>query len=157
MIHGKFFAANDSEVQKCFDIRMAVFVDEQGYKKEDEFDEVDKYAMFAAVYDDEGKMVGTGRCFIDDDGVYHAGRIAVLKEARGKKHGDFLVRMLCDRAFANGAQEVHIGAQVRAAGFYEKIGFVKAGEEYNDCHVPHVPMILKKNAFCSQCGCVYDK
>lgn len=152
MIRGKFLKADDPEMAKCFEIRKKVFVQEQHCPEEEEFDAVDKYAMFAAVYDDDGNIVGTGRVFIDDQGRYHAGRIAVLKEARGNSYGDFIVRMLCDRAFNNGAEKVHLGAQIQAIGFYEKIGFVVCGEEYQDAGIPHKPMILKKSNFCSQCG-----
>lgn len=152
MIRGKFLKADDPETAKCFAIRKKVFVEEQHCPVEEEFDDVDKYAMFAAVYDSDENIVGTGRVFIDDQGQYHAGRIAVLKEARGNSYGDFIVRMLCDRAFSNGAEEVHLGAQTQAIGFYEKIGFVVCGEIYQDAGIPHKPMVLKKSNFCSQCG-----
>lgn len=152
MIKGKFLTADDPETEKCFAVRRKVFVEEQNCPVEEEFDDVDKYAMFAAVYDEKDNVVGTGRVFIDNEGHYHAGRIAVLKEARGNSYGEFIVRMLCDRAFVNGAKEVHIGAQTQAIGFYEKIGFVVSGKEYDDVGIPHKPMVLKKSNFCSQCG-----
>ena len=40
---------------------------------------------------------------------YKIGRIAVKKECRGKKYGDFIVRMLVDKAFTMGAKEVFVG------------------------------------------------
>lgn len=154
MITGKFLTANDPETKKCFAVRQKVFIEEQNCPPEEEFDQVDTYAMFAAVYDEKGQVVGTGRVYIDENGRYHAGRIAVLKEARGKSYGEFIVRMLCDRAFANGGDEVHVGAQVQAIGFYEKIGFRVCGPSYEEVGIPHKPMVLKRSAFCSPCdGC----
>lgn len=158
MIHGKFLKADDPETKKCFAVRRKVFVEEQHCPPEEEFDEIDAYAMFAAVYDENGQVVGTGRVYIDEDGHYHAGRIAVLKEARGKKYGDFIVRMLCDRAFANGAEEVHIGAQEQAIGFYETIGFRVCGDGYEEVFIPHKPMVLKREDFHGACGeCIQYK
>lgn len=156
MIQGKFLTAQDPETKKCFAVRQKVFVEEQHCPPEEEFDQVDDYAMFAAVYDENRNVVGTGRVYIDEEGCYHAGRIAVLREARGKGYGDFIVRMLCDRAFANGATEVHIGAQVQAIGFYETIGFRVCGELYDDVSIPHKPMVLKRADFCAPCGsCIH--
>lgn len=152
MIKGKFLTAGDPETQKCFAVREKVFVEEQNCPPEEEFDAVDRYAMFAAVYNEADEVVGTGRVYMDDEGNYHAGRIAVLKEARGNSYGEFIVRMLCDRAFANGAKQVHIGAQVQAIGFYEKIGFRVCGESYDDVAIPHKPMVLQREDFTSKCG-----
>lgn len=152
MIKGKFLTAGDPETKKCFAVRQAVFVEEQHCPPEEEFDSVDEYAVFAAVYDEADNVVGTGRVFIDENGQYHAGRIAVLKSARGNSYGEFIVRMLCERAFGNGAVEVHVGAQTQAIGFYEKIGFVVCGGVYDDVGIPHKPMVLKKEAFSTPCG-----
>lgn len=152
MITGKFLTAADPETQKCFAVRQKVFVEEQNCPPEEEFDAVDQYAMFAAVYDEAGNVVGTGRIYIDEAGNYHAGRIAVLREARGRSYGEFIMRMLCDRAFSNGAKEVHIGAQVQAIGFYEKIGFRVCGEGYDEVAIPHKPMVLRRDGFTSACG-----
>ncbi|MCC8022191.1 MAG: GNAT family N-acetyltransferase, partial [Clostridiales bacterium] len=89
---------------------------------------------------------------IFDGDTYHLGRIAVLKECRGRQLGDFLVRMMADRCFAHGAREVHLGAQDHAVGFYRKIGFEVCGEEYDDAGIPHFPMVLKREDFHGQCG-----
>lgn len=39
-----------------------------------------------------------------------------------------------------GAKKVALSAQVQAAGFYKKLGYVQVGEEYLDEHCPHVDM-----------------
>ena len=150
MIKGKLLTPNSPEVKKCFEIRHKVFIEEQNVPKEEEYDNWDNFAKFVAVYDND-EIVGTGRIFFDGD-EYRIGRIAVLKEHRGKHYGDFIVRILIDNAFDNGAEEIHLGAQVRAVGFYEKIGFKVCGEEYIDANIPHLPMILKRQDFCTGCG-----
>lgn len=39
-----------------------------------------------------------------------------------------------------GAKKVALSAQVQAAGFYSKLGYVQVGDEYLDEHCPHVDM-----------------
>ena len=73
--------------------------------------------------------VATGRLIFLEN-WFKIGRIAVKKECRGKHYGDFVVRMLLDKAFSMGAKEVFVGAQAHAISFYERIGFVKQEEEY---------------------------
>jgi predicted GNAT family N-acyltransferase len=75
--------------------------------------------------------------------------VAVLKEFRGRRLGDMVMRMLMVKAHDMGAAEVFVGAQCRAQGFYEKLGFTVCGEEYDDEGVPHLPM--KAVLGCSGC------
>ena len=41
---------------------------------------------------------------------------------------------------AKNAAKIGISAQVRAAGFYETLGFVRQGEEYLEENCPHIYM-----------------
>lgn len=56
--------------------------------------------------------------------------------------GAALVHEMILKAKELGADEIVLGAQCRAKGFYEKLGFVVCGQEYMDEHVPHVEMKL---------------
>ena len=63
-------------------IRKVVFVDEQGFQNEfDEIDDSDNVVHMLLCYDDES--IGTCRCY-KENGEYKIGRVAVLKEYRGK-------------------------------------------------------------------------
>lgn len=148
LVEGKFRSYQE-DLTDAFEIRRKVFQEEQGVSAEIEFDELDKQAVHVIVYVGE-KAVATGRVFNEGD-TYHIGRVAVLKEERGRQYGDFVVRMLADKAFQTGADEVFLGAQISARGFYEKLGFVPCGEEYIEADILHVPMKLKKEAVCSLC------
>lgn len=148
MIEGKFLSGQD-DLAEVFYIRKKVFVDEQGISPEEEFDLLDQDAVHVLIFSGN-KPVATGRLLLDD-GKYKAGRIAVLKEERGKMYGDFVVRILADHAFQAGAEHINVGAQISARGFYEKIGFVCCGEEYEEAGIPHIPMELKKSTLCSAC------
>ncbi len=137
-----YFLLGVEDLSVPFRIRDEVFVKEQGFSAETEKDDMDVRALHAVIEED-GVPCGTGRLFFGDGG-WHIGRMAVLREKRGLRYGDLLVRMLVDRALSIGAQEIYVGAQKHAQGFYEKLGFRICGEEYEEEGCPHVPMLLTK-------------
>ena len=57
-------------------------------------------------------------------------------EHRGTGAGAALMRA----ALAALEGPVVLGAQVRASGFYERLGFVVDGPGYDEDGIPHVPM-----------------
>ena len=133
-----YFLLGVEDLSVPYALREEVFVKEQGFSAESERDEIDRMAMHAVLTED-GQPYATGRLFYQDGG-WHIGRVCVLKEKRGSHFGDLIMRMLLDRARSLGAQDVTIGAQLTAEGFYEKFGFERCGDEYMDEHCPHVPM-----------------
>ena len=149
MIEGKFIHG-DQDLTDVFAIRREVFCKEQNCPEEEEFDSFDQKALHVII-SEKNKNVAVGRLVQIDD-YFKIGRIAVLKECRGMYYGDFVVRMLVDKAFQLGAKEVHISAQTYAKGFYEKIGFKAEGEEYMEAGIPHIAMTLTKANMCTKCG-----
>lgn len=149
MIKGVYLNGEDN-LTDVLAIRKKVFVEEQKISEEIEFDGMDAYAIHAVAYEAD-KAVATGRIIYDGD-TYKIGRVAVLKEERGKKYGDFIVRMLVDKAFLHGAEEVILGSQLHAAGFYEKIGFEQYGEIFEEAGIPHIHMKLKREGLCKKCN-----
>lgn len=122
-------------------IRNTVFIEEQGFERE--YDEIDGFATHIVIYEG-GSAIGTCRVFFDDDlGCYHTGRIAVLKEHRGKGLGRILVTEAEKVAKNLGGTEVFIGGQVRVRDFYERLGYTAYGDTYLDEGVPHIG--LKKS------------
>lgn len=122
------------------EIREEVFVKEQEYPIELEFDEADENCWHLVLTDNE-KAIATARLLKLSEGVFKPGRIAVLKKYRGKNIGAELLTLIIEKAKEMGAKELHIGAQTYAVGFYEKFGFKTTGEEYMDEHIPHIDMI----------------
>ena len=135
-----YFLMENQDIAVPLSIREQVFVKEQGFSAELERDEMDASAIHVVV-EDEGEPCGTGRLYYTDGG-WHIGRMAVLSEKRGRKYGDLLVRMLVDKALNSGVEEIFVGAQLQAKGFYEKMGFQICGEGYDEEGCPHVPMVL---------------
>ncbi len=122
-------------------IRVKVFVEEQGYRKEDDLVPAeDDISLHITVYDGE-TPVGAGRLMpFYHENSYKAGRIAVLPEYRGKGIGRQIVGALCDKAKELGAEILYIDSQTHAVPFYEKCGFYRTSVEHPDCGEPHIYM-----------------
>ena len=122
-------------------IRLEVFVREQGFTEASEFDDVDPGAWHAVIWEN-GLPLATGRLFPDSarELGYIIGRIAVRQEHRGTRLGAQVMEALEEKARSLGAREIHLCAQVRAKGFYESLGYAAYGETVYDESVPHTMM-----------------
>ena len=118
-------------------IRFEVFVEEQRVPAEIELDEHDAQCLHALAYED-GRVIGTGRLLPDG----HIGRMAVLKDWRGRGAGRAVLRALIDAARRRGDGEVLLSAQVHALGFYRAEGFEPQGPVYEEAGIPHQAMRL---------------
>lgn len=119
-------------------IRTSVFIEEQGFKAE--FDDTDSCCSHLVLYEN-GRAAGCARFFAgESDGEYHLGRLAVLKDFRGKHYGEMLVGEAEKYVKLLGARVLMLSAQVRVSKFYEKLGFVKSGEIYFDEYCEHIHM-----------------
>lgn len=117
-------------------IRETVFIEEQKFKIE--FDDTDDIAMHIVMYIDNNP-VGCCRLYKQEN-EYHIGRIAVLKPYRGKGYGEKILLNAERVAKEKGADSISLSAQVRASGFYEKLGYKKHGEIYFDEYCEHIAM-----------------
>ena len=117
-------------------IRETVFIEEQKFKIE--FDDIDNIATHIVMYLDN-KPVGCCRLYNQENG-YHIGRIAVLKPYRRKGYGEKILLQAESVAKEKGADTIKLSAQVRASGFYEKLGYKKYGEIYFDEYCEHIAM-----------------
>lgn len=119
-------------------IRITVFVDEQGFR--DEFDDIDSRALHLVMYDGE-MPIATCRCFYEDTPeCWHIGRVAVLKEYRGKGLGKEVMEEAERLIKIRGGKICELSSQCRAQGFYESCGYEAEGEIYLDEGCPHIKM-----------------
>ena len=116
-------------------IRNDVFTAEQQIDEDVDFDGQDRDAVHVLV-SYRNSYVGTGRMLTDG----HIGRLAVLKDFRGRGLGAEAVRALIKEAENRGMDRVYLGAQKHALGFYEKLGFAAYGEPYVEANIEHVHM-----------------
>ncbi|MGN1420953.1 MAG: GNAT family N-acetyltransferase [Eubacterium sp.] len=143
-----FITSDSDDFQLVKNIRVSVFTAEQGADADTEFDSYDekgKGTLYALLYDREN-AAATSRLALTEKG-FKIGRIAVLKQYRGKGYGDKIVRAVVEKAFEKGAQTVLVDAQNYAVPFYEKFGFKAIGSQIIDRGLPHMPMSLDKNNY----------
>ena len=125
--------ANERELRV---IRKKVFVEEQQVPEELEWDDEDERSYHVLLFAPDGTPIGTGRLLRDG----RIGRMAVLKEWRGRGAGSALMVFLLSLARRMGIDEVTLHAQTHAAGFYAKHGFRAEGEAFMEAGIPHVLM-----------------
>ena len=142
MLEYKWFPAG--EIDPSFkNLRIEIFVKEQGVPQENEFDDYDMQVPHLVIFLD-GEAVATGRNIPYGENTVKIGRIAVKKEKRGLHLGEKIVKELIRKAREDGAKTVKVGAQTHAVGFYEKCGFKLVGTpEYLEENIPHYDMYLE--------------
>ncbi len=129
------------------EVRDCVFINEQGISAEEESDSYDFSADtdFLVLLEDE-RPVATMRIAYMPEHI-KIGRIAVMKECRGKHYGAVIVSSAVKRIFESGENVVYLESQKHAVGFYEKLGFTVCGDELIDRGIVHLPMIVTPESF----------
>ena len=138
-----FDAADSARLAEAFAIRLEVFVDEQGVPRELEIDELDAAGSAAvhAVVRDGGAAIATGRLYPHGAATVGIGRMAVRATHRGRGIGRFLLSELLAEAKRRAFTRAELSAQVAAAGFYERLGFVAGGGTYAEAGIEHQKMV----------------
>jgi N-acetylglutamate synthase-like GNAT family acetyltransferase len=120
LIEGKLLNFSDdlTEVRK---IQESVFCNEDMVKNiEDEY----AFAVHAVAYQGTDKKCAVAAGSMAYDGeICRLGRVAVLKPYRGNHYGDFIVRILLNKAFTSGIEKVYTYASPDNLGFFSTIGF----------------------------------
>lgn len=118
-------------------IRKSVFIDEQHVPKELEWDGRDtECTQFLASYN--SIPVATAR--LTPDG--QIGRMAVLKEYRGRGIGSQLLIAVLEQAKHADYKQVFLHAQVNVIEFYLQHGFIAGGDVFIDAGIEHRSMRL---------------
>jgi len=125
-------------------IREVVFIEEQAVPPSIERDEEDAGAYHCLAWVG-GHPVGTGRLVAlpappaGEAGPWsQIGRMAVLAAHRGTGLGAKILVFLEAHARAEARAGILLHAQKHAAGFYEKMGYVLFGEEFEEAGIPHI-------------------
>jgi predicted GNAT family N-acyltransferase len=121
-------------------IRITVFVEEQGIPIENEMDEHDAFAWHIILYTNN-TPVGSGRIYIVDD-TAKLGRVAVIKNERGKGYATMICNALIEVAKRENAKLVTLNSQSYVASLYDKMGFIRCGKEFLEEGIPHIRMDL---------------
>jgi predicted GNAT family N-acyltransferase len=126
----------DADAAAIAVLRRAVFVAELGVPAELERDGRDPVCSHVVASDASGTTIGCGRLLPDGS----IGRIAVAAGWRRRGVGGAIVERLVEVARASGHRSVALSAQSNACAFYERHGFVAAGERWTEGGLEHVRM-----------------
>jgi len=118
-------------------IRESVFILEQSVPQDLEWDGLDPTCAHVLAWNDLGEAIGTAR--MQPKGSI--GRMAVLKDWRGRGVGRALLQTLLDLAARQGLSSVTLAAQTHVLGFYERAGFHVVGDPFMDAGIPHRKMV----------------
>lgn len=132
-------ADTDARYEDALDVRYAVFVDEQGVPEDLEVDEYEDDALHFVAYDEHDEPVGAARLREYEAGVGKVERVAVREARRGEGWGAALMDAL-EAAARERFDELSLHAQLPAAGFYDRRGYVRDGDEFEEAGIPHVAM-----------------
>ena len=118
-------------------IRKSVFIEEQQVPGELEWDglDADCIQLLAAL---DSIPVATARLAPQGQ----IGRMAVLKDFRGRGIGARLLDTVIEQARREGHEQVFLHAQLNVIGFYERRGFATEGEIFVDAGIEHLTMRL---------------
>lgn len=130
---------NSTELAQVFEIRTAVFIEEQGTPAEDEFDEYEQTAEHILVYDDN-EPVASGRLRVVD-GVGKLERICVVASHRKHGFGKVVVETLENMTKEKGLSKAKLHGQTQAEDFYKRLGYETASDVFVEDNIPHVLMI----------------
>jgi predicted GNAT family N-acyltransferase len=134
--------SSQRELKQALQIRIRVFVREQGVPAGIELDSDDQRAVhFVAC--NEGRVLGTARLVMRGRNA-KIGRMAVLKSQRRKQIGRRLLTRAIATAKRHGARKIYLHAQVAVIGFYESAGFRCVGPVFDEAGIAHRKMVLKQ-------------
>lgn len=132
-------ALDKVDLENVFAIRRNVFVDEQACPPQLEWEFEDESIHFLGTVN--GYPAGASRWRQTDKG-YKLERFAVLKEYRNLGLGQALVSAVLNDLPAE-ATYIYLHAQIAAIGLYEKFGFERVGERFEEAGIQHYKMVLK--------------
>lgn len=122
-------------------IRYEVFVNEQQVPEAEEMDAFDETSMHLLASYVESGFIGCARIMPSGQ----IGRMAVLKNFRGRGVGSRLMQAAITQAKQHRFASLFLHAQCHAESFYAQFGFIACGEVFEEAGIRHVKMTLPAN------------
>jgi len=138
MIEIKTFTLDDSVLYRlALEIRHKVFIDEQHVPPALEVENEDS-ATFYLLFQDK-IPVATGRWRETGNGI-KLERFAVLPDYRNQSLGTVLLKKVLND-LENSGKTIYLNSQIKAVSFYERQGFHKIGEMFEEAGIKHFTMV----------------
>ncbi|WP_338762572.1 GNAT family N-acetyltransferase [Bernardetia sp. ABR2-2B] len=150
-----FDSTASEKLERAFAIRRIVFIEGQDVPEEDDFDGLDAIATHILAIDESNneKAVGTARFRVTEKHKDNSPkkikleRFAVLEEDRGKKAGqkmvEFALQQIQKKEEFKTVETIYLHAQLAAVSLYERCGFKKDGDVFEESGIMHYKMIYK--------------
>jgi len=129
---------DEKDLTQCFAIRQKIFVDEQKLFEHTDRDAQDETAIHIAALMDN-KIIGTVRIYCEDDVVWWGGRLAVVKQSRGKA-GRLLIKKATETVKGKKATCFRANVQRKNVAFFKTLKWRPVGEEFLLNNKPHQMM-----------------
>ena len=141
MIEIKKFQFTNTELMKtAHNIRYDVFVIGQNCPEEIEW-EFEEESTHFLVFDNK-EAVATARYRKTENG-YKLERFAVLENKRGNGYGNVVLKAILED-LSSFKGNIYMHAQENVIPFYEKMGFVKEGDLFEEANITHYKMSLNR-------------
>ena len=139
MIKIRKFRFENTELMKItHNIRYKVFVIGQNCPEDIEWEFEEESTHFLVF--DNNKAVATARHRKTING-YKLERFAVLDTVRGKGYGHLILKAILDD-LKDFKDMIYMHAQSEVLPFYQKMGFISEGEEFEEAGIMHFKMTL---------------
>ncbi len=135
----KMIDHGSKEYQQMVKMRMDILRKPLGLTFTDEELEKEKEEILIGAFEDE-KMLGCCMLIKQPDNTVRLRQMAVMNNLQGKGIGRALMNFAENIARDMGYKKLSMHARKTAAGFYEKLGYKKAGEEFFEVTIPHYIM-----------------
>lgn len=132
---------NDARYAQVLDLRQRVLRAPLGLDLYRENLEEEKGQYVWAAFE-KGKVVGCAMVVPGSDGTAKLRQMAVDPSCQGKGVGARLLRAIADWAAHQGFAGIVLHARTTATGFYERMGYVVTGGQFEEVGIPHVRMVM---------------
>ncbi len=142
-----FVGLNTAELYAILRLRQEVFVVEQDCRYQD-LDNLDQGAVHILCWQDN-ELLAYQRCLAPGAHFVESaiGRIVVSPGARGQKLGRELVMRGIDHNLQHWPDHnIRINAQAYLEAFYAELGFVSAGDVFDEDGIAHIHMLYLRRA-----------
>lgn len=141
-------AESENELEKYFELRRQIFVEEQEVFTVTDIDEYDTNPVhevihIIAIKESDGKMVGGVRCYKKEDRTWFGGRLSASKDHRNGKVGAGLVKFAVETIKSTDCDTFLAYVQPRNVRFFMRLGWAKIGELETYQGQPH--QLMKAN------------
>src|SRR5215207_10040703 len=101
--------------------------------------EKEKNNLLMAAYEDD-QMLGCCMLVEEEPETVRLRQMAVLNDLQGKGIGKALMQFAENLARDRGFRKITMHARKNSLGFYEKMGYIRIGDEFQEITIPHYLM-----------------